>query len=163
MLGARKKNKKTALTVKKVGPMSTTVEENTTPVVKAEEFKPFISQGLISLVGEENRAKPIKILRDTGASQSLMREDVITLSPQSFTGSYVLIQGVESKVVSVPLHIVNIHTSLLSAPVMVGEMTSLPVEEILLILGNDLAGDRVMANPCVCCYGGGFTDTRLKL
>ena len=79
-----------------------------------------------------------------------MREDVITLSPQSFTGSYVLIQGVESKVVSVPLHIVNIHTPLASGPVMVGVMNSLPVEEISLILGNDLAGDRVMADPCVC-------------
>ena len=61
-----------------------------------------------------------------------------------------LIQGVKSEVISIPLHIVNLHTELVSGPVMVGAMTSLPVEGISLILGNDLAGNRVMTDPCMC-------------
>ena len=38
----------------------------------------------------------------------------------------------------------------MSGPVIVGAMTSLPLEGISLIFGNDLAGDWVMADPCVC-------------
>ena len=36
------------------------------------EYQPFVSQGLVSLVGEENEAKSICVLRDTGASQPLV-------------------------------------------------------------------------------------------
>ena len=84
------------------------------------------------------------------ASQSLMLKDVLPLSEQSFTGSNVLIQGVKSEVISIPLHIVNLHAELVLGPVMVGGMTSLPVEGISLILGNDLARNQVMADLCVC-------------
>ena len=33
---------------------------------------------------------------------------------------------------------------------MIGAMFSLPFGGILQILGNDLAGNRVMTDPCVC-------------
>ena len=143
----RDKNKKTACVVKKVNPKHNGVLST---VGRANDFKPFISQGLISLIGDEDKAKPVSILRDTGASQSLMLKDVLLLSEQSYTGSNVLIQGVKSEVISIPLHIVSLHTELVSGPVMVGAMTSLPVEGISLILGNDLAGNRVMTDPCMC-------------
>ena len=38
---------------------------------------------------------PIKILRDTGASQSLLVEGVLPLSDESATGDHVLIKGVK--------------------------------------------------------------------
>ena len=60
-----------------------------------------------------------------------------------------MLQGVELGVVSVRLHVVNLKTNLVSGPVMVGIRTSLPIQGVSLILGNDLAGERVMANPCV--------------
>ena len=112
------------------------------------EFAPFISEGRVSLVGMDTSSS-IKILRDTGASQSLLVKDVLPLNEQSFTGSSVLIQGIKSGVASVPLHIVDLQSSLVSGPVMVEIVASLPVQGISLILGNDLAGDRVMADPCV--------------
>ena len=143
----RDKNKKTACVVKKVNPKHNGV---LTTVGRANDFKPFISQGLISLVGDEDKAKPVSILKDTGASQSLMLKDVLLLSEQSYTGSNVLIQGVKSEVISIPLHIVSLHTEMVLGPVMVGAMTSLPVEGISLILGNDLAGNRVITDPCMC-------------
>ena len=40
-------------------------------------YEPFISQSLVSLVGEENHPQSIRVLRDTGVSQSLLLEGVL--------------------------------------------------------------------------------------
>ena len=45
---------------------------------------------------------PVRILRDTGATQSLLVEDILPLSETTSTGSHVLIQGVELGVGSIP-------------------------------------------------------------
>ena len=76
--------------MKKVKPKQNDVQKETTPVGRVNDFKPLISQGLISLVGDENKAKPVSILQDTGARQSLMLR-CSPLSEQSFAGSNVLI------------------------------------------------------------------------
>ena len=44
-----------------------------------ENYKPFISEGVVSLVGDENSSQKVKILRDTGATQSLMLDSVLNL------------------------------------------------------------------------------------
>ena len=76
----------------------------------------------------------LMILRDTEASQSLMFKDVLPLE-QLFTGNNVLIQGVESGVVSVPFRVDKLRTQLVFGPVMVGVMTFLLAKGIL---ENDL-------------------------
>ena len=114
-----------------------------------ENYKPFISEGVVSLVGDENSSQKVKILRDTGATQSLMLASVLPLTENSFTGANVLISGVEMGVLEVPLHEVNIKSSLINGNIVIGMRPSLPVEEISLILGNDLAGERVMIDPRV--------------
>ena len=58
-----------------------------------ENYKPFISEGAVSLVGDENRSQKVKILRDTGATQSLKLDSVLPLTENSFTGANVLILG----------------------------------------------------------------------
>ena len=58
-----------------------------------ENYKPFISEGVVSLVGDENSSQKVKILRDTGATQSLMLDSVLPLTENSFTGANVLISG----------------------------------------------------------------------
>ena len=60
-----------------------------------ENFKPFILEGVVSLVGNENSSQKVKILRDTGATQSLMLDSVLPLTENSFIGANVLISGVE--------------------------------------------------------------------
>ena len=105
-----------------------------------ENYKPFISEGVVSLVGDENSSQKVKILRDTGATQSLMLDSVLPLTENSFTGANVLISGVEMGVLEVPLHEVNIKSSLINGNI---------VEGISLILGNDLAGEKVMVDPRV--------------
>ena len=52
---------------------------------------------------------PIKILRDTGASQSFILADTLLFSEKTSSGTSVLIQGVDCGFVNVPLH--NIYLS----------------------------------------------------
>lgn len=117
----------------------------TTPDV----FKPFLSQGSIS-IDKNGVETSIQILRDTGASQSLLVEGVLALSEQSATGETVLIHGVELGFSCVPLHRVFLKSGLVSGPVVVGVQPKLPVEGVSLLLGNDLAGSKVMVDPCLC-------------
>jgi len=118
------------------------------------EFRPFVTEGFVSLVGEEDNLQPIRILRDTAASKTLLLEGVLPLSKQSSVSAGVLIQGVDS-VIKAPLHKVHIQSDLVTGPVVVGVRPSLPVEGIAMLLGNDLAGEKVTPdpilseNPCV--------------
>ena len=114
-----------------------------------ENYKPFISEGVVSLVGDENSSQEVKILRDTGATQSLMLDSVLPPTENSFTGANVLISGIEMGVLEVPLHEVNIKSSLINGNIVIGMRPSLPVEGISSILGNDLAGEKVMVDPRV--------------
>ena len=128
------------------------IEDEISPETESdymENYKPFISEGVVSLVGDENSSQKVKILRDTGATQSLMLDSVLPLTENSFTGANVLISGVEMGVLEVPLHEVNIKSSLINGNIVIGMRPSLPVEGISLILGNDLAGEKVMVDPRV--------------
>ena len=128
------------------------IEDEISPNTESDymkNYKPFISEGVVSLVGDENSSQKVKILRDTGATQSLMLDSVLPLTENSFTGANVLISGVEMGVLEVPLHEVNIKSSLINGNIVIGMRPSLPVEGISLILGNDLAGERVMVDPRV--------------
>ena len=128
------------------------IEDKISPKTESdymENYKPFISEGVVSLVGDENSSQKVKILRDTGATQSLMLDSVLPLTENSFTGANVLISGVEMGVLEVPLHKVNIKSSLINGNIVIGMRPSLPVEGISLILGNDLAGEKVMVDPRV--------------
>ncbi|VDI02099.1 Hypothetical predicted protein [Mytilus galloprovincialis] len=95
-----------------------------------EEYKPFMSDGFISIV-DDTTLQPIKILRDTGASQSL------------------LLEGVELGCIDVPLHRIYLKSDLITGPVIVGVRPNLPVEGVTLLLGNDLARNKVVAEPIV--------------
>ena len=128
------------------------IEDEISPNTESDymkNYKPFISEGVVSLVGDENSSQKVKILRDTGATQSLMLDSVLPLTENSFTGANVLISGAEMGVLEVPLHEVNIKSSLINGNIVIGMRPSLPVEGISLILGNDLAGERVMVDPRV--------------
>ena len=115
-----------------------------------ESFEPFIHDGFVSLTGDLSNATPIKILRDTGASQSLLLAETLPFSESSSTGTNVLIKGVDSPdYTPVPLHNVYLSSSLVSGPVTLGIRPSLPFEGVHLLLGNDLAGDKVVINPLV--------------
>ena len=104
-----------------------------------ENYKPFISEGVVSLVGDENSSQKVEILRDTGATQSLMLDSVLQM----------YLFQVEMGVLEVPPHEVNIKSSLINGNIVIGMRPCLLVEGISLILGNDLAGEKVMVDPRV--------------
>ena len=54
-----------------------------------EIYEPFMSEGMISLMGDSIKPIPIKILRDMGASQSLLA-DVMPFSEKTYSGTCVL-------------------------------------------------------------------------
>ena len=67
-----------------------------------DEFKPFVSEGFVSLESSSSPV-PIKILRDTGATQSLLLEGVLPMGVSSSTGESVIAQGIEGGCVNIPL------------------------------------------------------------
>ena len=71
---------------------------------------------------------PIEILRDNGATQSLLVEDVLPLPKSTATGTRVQIQGIELGVVSVPLHVAYLSSELLTDRVTMGTRPTLPIK-----------------------------------
>ena len=115
-----------------------------------EEFLPFISEGYISLDGDDDSNQyPVVILRDTGASQSLLFEGAAPLNSKSSLGANVLITGVDATVIDLPLHRVFLKSNLVSGPITVAVTRRLPegITGVTLILGNDVAGSKVLLNP----------------
>ncbi|CAC5364330.1 unnamed protein product [Mytilus coruscus] len=113
-----------------------------------EDYKPFMSDGFASIV-DNTTPQPIKIIRDTGASQSLLLEGVLPLSEETSVGASVLLQGEELGCIDVPLHRIYLKSDLITGPVLVDVRPNLPVEGVSLLLGNDLARNKVVAEPIV--------------
>ncbi len=91
--------------------------------------------------------KRIRILRDTGAAQSFILQGALPFSEQSSCGSSVLIQGIDLTVIKAPLHQVFLRSGIISGNVELALRAQLPVKDMSLILGNDLAGDKVFCLP----------------
>ncbi|XP_030835976.1 uncharacterized protein LOC115921856 [Strongylocentrotus purpuratus] len=113
-----------------------------------KEYEPFVSVGYVS-VAESDVARKVKVLRDTGASQSLILESALPFCDSSSVGASVLLKGIGDGFVEAPLHVVDLKSDLVSGMVKMAVRPSLPVEEVSIILGNDLAGDRVVSCPVV--------------
>lgn len=108
-------------------------------------FKGFVSEGGVAIrMGGE--VSPISILRDTGATQSLMVQGVIDLPPTTEVNVSTPVKGVGGGFVGAPLHRVFLKSNIINGPVVVAIVPSLPVEGIDFVLGNDLAGTQVCSN-----------------
>ena len=103
----------------------------------------------MSLNSDFAQSTPITILRDTGASQSLILADTLPFSEKTPSGTSVLIQGVQCGYVNVLLHNIYLSSDLVNGIVAVGIRQTLPFKAVHLLLGNDLAGDKVVVNPLV--------------
>ena len=61
----------------------------------------------------------------------------------------VVAQGIEGGCVNVPLHKVNLASDLVTGSVFVDTRPTLPIKGVSLLLGNDLAAGKVVADPMV--------------
>ena len=113
-------------------------------------FEPFIHEGSVSSSSDVSDTTSIKILRDTGASQSLLLSDTLSFSEESSVGASVLIRGINcSEYSPVPLHTVYLKSNLMTGPVEAGIQPSLPFQGVHLLLGNNLVGDKVVVDAVV--------------
>lgn len=112
-----------------------------------EGFKPLVSDGYVSL-SDQSVQTPVKVLRDTGSGQSLLLDSVLPFSQESLD-TRVTIKGVELGNLQVPVHKVNLVSEFVTGPVAFGIRPALPVPGVSLILGNDLAGDKVFPQLCM--------------
>ena len=98
--------KPTGLTSLRSKPQSCVKEEDPNQTERPETdsvmeiYEPFLSDGFVSLNSDYAHSTPIKILRDTGASQSLILADTLPFSEKTSSGTSVLIPGVECGFVS---------------------------------------------------------------
>ena len=79
----------------------------------------------------------------------MILEGSLPFSEVSATGENVLIQGIGMDIISVPLHRINLKFDLISGTVLVGVRPELPVKGVSVLLGNDLAGGKVLPQPIV--------------
>ena len=100
--------------------------------------------GFVSLNSDYAQSTSIKILRDTGASQSLILSDTLPFSEKTSSGTSVLIQGVECGFVNVLLHNIYLSSDLVTGLEDVGIRPSIPFKGVHLLLGSYLAGDKVV-------------------
>ncbi|XP_061572222.1 uncharacterized protein LOC133425392 [Cololabis saira] len=106
-------------------------------------------EGFVSLTEKGDRV-PVTILRDTAASQSFMLSHVLPFSEESAGDSGVLVRGFGMQYLEAPLHTIYLKSDLVTGFVTVGVCPCFPIEGVSFILGNDLAGGKVLVKP-----GGG--------
>ena len=83
-------------------------------------FQPFVFDGSVSFQNYESANPHIKILRDTGTSQSLILANTLPFSEKSDTGKNTLIRGINAqKYTLVPLHNINLQSKLVSGEVQI--------------------------------------------
>ena len=112
-----------------------------------EIYEPFLSDGLCHLTVTLPSLPLSKSYEIPGASQSLILQIPCHFPRSLLLGQVSFIQGVECGFVNVPLHNIYLSSDLVKGPVAVGIRPSLPFKGIHLLLGNDLAGDKVVVNP----------------
>ncbi len=138
------KRKQQSLVTKSVGFVKAVEVDNVERVGGLDpSYEPFLMERLISFTGKSTDQVKIKMLRDTGTTQSFVVAGVLPFSKQTFCGSNVLVQGIEMGLIKVPLYQVHVHSKLCTGFVKIGVRECLPVKGVELILGNDLAGGRV--------------------
>src|SRR4029434_10447725 len=74
---------------------------------------------------------------NTLASQSLLLKEAWPSCESEDTeiGDFTLVQGIEGRIATIPLHFVFLKSDLVTGQVKVGLMSSLPIEGISLLLG----------------------------
>ena len=100
-------------------------------------------------VDDATQRVEIKILRDTEATQFLMVRNDMPRESETATGEQWILQGVGGNVVSAPLHQISLDSEIVCGTVIVGVVDSLPMQGISMLLGNDLAEERVVPHPRV--------------
>lgn len=91
-------------------------------------FNLFIFHGSVSLTGREEDQQHVKVLRDTGGSQSFVLADVLPFSPKSVCEVSIVVSGIEMGCAPAPLHNVYVKSGLVSGCFAVTVLLRFPIE-----------------------------------
>ena len=114
------------------------------------EYRPFMSTGSVSLRAKGKQyTYPIHILRDTGASCTMLLKSIIApdVMQEQDTSRTVEVKGIEGKGMKLPLIAIEFRSGLVTGPVQVALVDHLPVEGVHMLLGNDIAEGKVAPEP----------------
>ncbi|XP_041851996.1 uncharacterized protein LOC121646930 [Melanotaenia boesemani] len=106
-------------------------------------FQPFTMPGTVALAELSAEERQIKVLRDTGASQTLMLAKTLPFSEASYAGYSVILKGIGKGYEPCPIHYVHLKTELISGRFPIAICDELPIDDISLLLGNDIARGKV--------------------
>ena len=106
-------------------------------------FKPFVFGALISLTGEAADQCSVRVLRDTACSQSVILATALPFSEQLACGYGSVLRGIEMGYVPRAVHRVHIQSELVTGLFPVAVCSELPIQGIVLLMGNDIAGGKV--------------------
>lgn len=120
-------------------PSETPISTSACVAVRKVVFKLLISESFVLLIGNDIRV-PVKILKDTKASESFILEFMLPFSSESHTGNSLLIHGIGLTTLSVPLHKVTLMCDLVQCDVELDVWPVLLVDGMSFILGNSLDG-----------------------
>lgn len=98
-------------------------------------FKPFCIEGFV--VSPDGSKSAVRILRDTGALQSLLKRSSVPAELIGVTGDVRWIRGDGSSPIEVPLVEINFSSEVLDGPVLCGLIDHLP-DGVDFLLDNDL-------------------------
>ena len=101
-----------------------------------QSYRPWTKKGMIR--GPHGGPVEVSILRDTGASQSLLLRNKLPKRVIEATRETVMIEGIGGKRVKIPLCKITLKSQWKNGPMKVGVVDKLPMKGISLILGNEV-------------------------
>ena len=101
-----------------------------------KSYRPWTKKGMIR--GPQGGPVEVSILRDTGASQSLLLRSKLPKRVIEATRETVMIEGIGGKRVKIPLCKITLKSQWKNGPIKVGVVDKLPMKGISLILGNEV-------------------------
>lgn len=104
------------------------------PVEKLAGSSSFPTDSFVSLSSDTEVGTPIEIRWDSAAFQSVLLQDALPFTVETFLGSRALVKGFGERFLNPPLHNINLHCELVSG----GALVALS-DGVTLLLGNDLA------------------------
>ena len=105
-----------------------------------QSYRPWTKKGMIR--GPHGGPVKVSILRDTGASQSLLLRSKLPKGVIEATRETVMIEGIGGKRVKIPLCKITLKSQWKNGPIKVGVVDKLPMRGISLILGNEIETKR---------------------
>ncbi|XP_029945218.1 uncharacterized protein LOC115386902 [Salarias fasciatus] len=116
------------------------------PATSPDEcFKPFIFEAFVSVPGESKL--PVRVLRDTGGSQSFILSGVLPLGHKTDCKASTVVRGIGLDCVPAPLHNIHFESDLVSGVFPVAVRDRFPIDGVDVILGNDIADGKVYPSP----------------